>query len=74
MLQDRLPTVSAAQALDELNGNASRQVSTSLSDLDQALAGTASSLSTEPDEKGGIQKGQVTEIWGPPGIGKTTFG
>ncbi|KAK7748602.1 hypothetical protein SLS53_000622 [Cytospora paraplurivora] len=74
MPEDRLPTVSAAQALDELDGNASRQVSTSLPDLDRALTGNASGLSTENDKKGGIQKSQVTEIWGPPGVGKTTFG
>ncbi|KUI53876.1 hypothetical protein VP1G_01217 [Cytospora mali] len=70
----RLPTVSAAQALDDFNGDASRQVSTGLPDLDRALTGHVSSLSTEQDEKGGIQKGQVTEIWGPPGVGKTAFG
>ncbi|KUI69099.1 DNA repair protein rhp55 [Cytospora mali] len=70
----RLPTVSAAQALDEFNGDFSRQVSTGLPDLDRALTGNVSSLSTEQDEKGGIQKGQVTEIWGPPGVGKTAFG
>lgn len=74
MPQDRLPTVSAAQALDELDGDASRQVSTSLPDLDRALTGSTSGSSTENDEKGGIQKSQVTEIWGPPGIGKTTLG
>lgn len=74
MPQDRLPTVSAAQALDELDGDASRQVSTSLPDLDRALTGSTSGSSTGNDEKGGIQKSQVTEIWGPPGIGKTTLG
>ncbi|ROV91691.1 hypothetical protein VMCG_09271 [Cytospora schulzeri] len=70
----RLPTVSAAQALDELDGDASKHVSTSLPDLDRALTGNASGLSSEQDEKGGIQKGQVTEIWGPPGVGKTALG
>lgn len=70
----RLPTISAAQALDELNGDALRHVSTSLPDLDRALTGDASSLSSEQDGNGGIQKGQVTEIWGPPGVGKTALG
>lgn len=70
----RLPTISAAQALDELDGDASRHVSTSLPDLDRALTGDASSLSSEQDGNSGIQKGQVTEIWGPPGVGKTALG
>lgn len=74
LTQDRLPTVSAAEALDELNGDALRQISTSLPGLDRALTGNASSLLTEQDGKGGIQKGQVTEIWGPPGVGKTALG
>lgn len=69
-----MPTVSAAEALDGLNRDASRHVSTSLPDLDRFLTGNASSLLTEQDEKGGIQKGQVTEIWGPPGVGKTALG
>lgn len=72
---DRLPTISAAEAFDELNGDALRQVSTGLPDLDRALAGITSSLLTEQDgEGGGIQKGQVTEIWGPPGVGKSALG
>lgn len=69
-----MPTVSAAQALDELSRDASRQVSTSLPDLDRALTGSASGLSAEQEDKGGIQKGQVTEVWGPPGVGKTALG
>ncbi|KAK4199418.1 P-loop containing nucleoside triphosphate hydrolase protein [Triangularia verruculosa] len=56
----RLPTVSAAQALDDLEeGIQNHHISTGLAVLD------ASS---------GIQKGSVTEIWGPPGVGKTAFG
>lgn len=72
---DRLPTVSAAQALEDLGANVSRFVSTNLPDLDKALA--ASAASSSPDEEaspGGIQKGHLTEIWGPPGVGKTAFG
>lgn len=72
---DRLPTVSAAQALDDLNANVSRFVSTNLPDLDKALAASAASSSpSEEASPGGIQKGHLTEIWGPPGVGKTAFG
>ncbi|KAK4178202.1 P-loop containing nucleoside triphosphate hydrolase protein [Triangularia setosa] len=55
----RLPTVSAAQALEDFEGTQNHHISTGLSLLDAS---------------NGIQKGSVTEIWGPPGVGKTTFG
>lgn len=70
----RLPTVSASQALDELGGDASNHVSTGLEDLDHALAGTVSVDSQDSAPKGGVHRGQVTEIWGPPGTGKTALG
>ncbi|KAG6366443.1 hypothetical protein INS49_000620 [Diaporthe citri] len=71
----RLPTVSAAQALEDLDANVSRFVSTNLPDLDKALAASAASSSPrEEANAGGIQKGHLTEIWGPPGVGKTAFG
>lgn len=66
-----MPTVSAAQAFDELNEDAAKHVSTSLPDLDLALAGGASDLVEGREARGGIQRGQVTEFWGPPGAGKT---
>lgn len=69
-----MPTISAAQALEELNEDASRHVSTSLPDLDLALAGGASNLVEGSETRGGIQRGQVTEFWGPPGAGKTALG
>ena len=61
--------MSAAQALDDLNDGPSRCVSTGLRDLDGALAGTG-----EGEGAGGVSRGQVTEIWGPPGVGKTAMG
>ncbi|KAJ4149578.1 hypothetical protein NW754_001017 [Fusarium falciforme] len=70
----RLPTVSASQALDELGSDASNHVSTGLEDLDHALAGTVSVDSQDSTPKGGVHRGQVTEIWGPPGTGKTALG
>ncbi|KAK0714894.1 P-loop containing nucleoside triphosphate hydrolase protein [Lasiosphaeris hirsuta] len=65
----RLPTVSAAQALEEFQGSSSNFIPTGLGALDASLG---SSLPGQGE--GGIQKGHVTEIWGPPGSGKTTFG
>lgn len=69
-----MPTVSAAQALEDLSEDALRHVSTSLPDLDLALAGGATHLLDEQETRGGIQRGQVTEFWGPPGVGKTAVG
>lgn len=66
--------MSAAHALEELDGGASTHVSTSLPDLDRALVGIASSQSDAADEKGGVAKSQITEFWGPPGVGKTALG
>ncbi|KAJ4294841.1 hypothetical protein N0V88_005077 [Collariella sp. IMI 366227] len=65
----RLPTVSAAQALQALEGNESNVISTGLATLDASLSSGLDAAGT-----GGIQKGHVTEIWGPPGAGKTAFG
>ncbi|KAK3997372.1 P-loop containing nucleoside triphosphate hydrolase protein [Cladorrhinum sp. PSN332] len=72
----RLPTVSAADALEELEDNADgsrRYVSTGLPGLDGVLLSSRSG-----DDKGGggggIEKGTVVEVWGPPGVGKSGFG
>ncbi|KAF2636926.1 P-loop containing nucleoside triphosphate hydrolase protein [Massarina eburnea CBS 473.64] len=67
----RLPTVSASQALQTLHVQGSRAVSTGLAPLDKALAPhglPGRSVS------GGYMRGKVTEIFGPPGVGKTAFG
>jgi len=66
--------VSAAQAYEDLNDDSSRFVSTSLEALDGFLATGAVQSGADAILRGGIQKGQVTEIWGPPGVGKSTFG
>ncbi|KAK7188333.1 rad55 protein [Paraphaeosphaeria sporulosa] len=67
----RLPTVSASQALETLHARGSRTVCTGLPQLDKYLAphglpGRAVA--------GGYVRGKVTEIFGPPGVGKTAFG
>ena len=60
--------MSAAQALQELESDDSRFIPTRLTALDASL-----SPGLDGVEHGGIQKGHVTEIWGPPGAGKTAF-
>lgn len=69
--QDRLPTVSAAEALLDFEENEGTFIPTGIPDLDAVLG---SVLDQDESGDGGIQRGQVTEIWGPPGSGKTAFG
>ncbi|KAI0132263.1 P-loop containing nucleoside triphosphate hydrolase protein [Xylariales sp. AK1849] len=70
----RLPTVSAAAALEELRTDRSCFVSTGLDALDQTLNPVAVDMPQGSAQPGGFQKGQVVELWGPPGSGKTNFG
>ncbi|PHH87465.1 hypothetical protein CDD83_8842 [Cordyceps sp. RAO-2017] len=63
----RLPTVAASQALDDLEHELALPLSTGLDSLDRALVGA------DAGRRGGIERGQVTEIWGPPGTGKTAL-
>ncbi|KAK7447516.1 hypothetical protein Landi51_06872 [Colletotrichum acutatum] len=73
-VQNRLPTVSAADALEELDGGVARYVSTGIERLDGALISSSSLRTPDSASGGGLQRGQVTEIWGPPGSGKTAVG
>lgn len=73
-LTDRLPTVSASQALDDLRCDASTHVSTGIEGLDRLLLGSVTVDSQDAASKGGVHRGEVTEIWGPPGTGKTALG
>lgn len=70
--------MSAAQALDDLDDDPSRCVSTGLRDLDAALAAGDDSgdgpRAGERERATGVSRGQVTEVWGPPGAGKTAMG
>ncbi|KAK8206330.1 P-loop containing nucleoside triphosphate hydrolase protein [Phyllosticta paracitricarpa] len=72
---DRLPTVSASQAFNALKNKAPRSLSTGLTHLD-ALLGPRSpgTQHNGTSQTGGLPRGQVTEIYGPPGAGKTAFG
>ncbi|KAL7823009.1 P-loop containing nucleoside triphosphate hydrolase protein [Trichoderma gracile] len=69
----RLPTVPASQAWEELKASPATHISTGLDALDRALLGDAAD-SQDAAVKGGFKRGQVTEIWGPPGCGKTALG
>lgn len=68
-----MPTVSAAQALVELQSLSTRAIATGLPGLDRGLVGGDVS---GPERKlgGGVERGMVTEIYGPPGVGKTALG
>lgn len=66
--EHRLPTISGAEALQNAAFK-TKGIPTSLPGLDAALLPNNIPLATP-----GIQIGHVTEIFGPPGVGKTTFG
>ncbi|KAI2635988.1 P-loop containing nucleoside triphosphate hydrolase protein [Xylaria nigripes] len=69
----RLPTVSAAQAFDELETDPQRFISTGIEALDRTLVGVSLDDGDGSKRCGGLRMGQVVEVWGPPGSGKTTF-
>ena len=75
--QDRMPTVSASQALRDLNRPSRSRLSTGLAQLDHVqLDGAAGCSPVEPSTssaQGVVSRGQITEIYGPPGVGKTTL-
>jgi RecA/RadA recombinase len=66
---DRLPTISASEALRKLRDTGSRTIPTGLDELDRKLVGEAISSYG----RGGLVRGQLTEVFGPPGCGKTAF-
>jgi RecA/RadA recombinase len=71
--KDRLPTITAAQAFDDLGSTTSKLLPTGLDTLDKLLVGSGSEADEKPSV-GGVRKGQVTEVWGPSGSGKTALG
>ena len=72
-VKDRLPTFSASQALQSLSSTPRRPISTGLRRLDAALQGREYDSSSQDELLGGISRGEVTEVYGPPGVGKTAF-
>ena len=71
---DRMPTVSAAQALQDLKSQSTQCISTGLQGLDAALQNRDAALAEKEALRGGVSRGQVTDIYGPPGVGKTALG
>jgi RecA/RadA recombinase len=71
---DRLPTVAASQALEDLKNDPCTHISTGLESLDRALLGSGILNLHSQDHRGGVKRGQVTELWGPPGTGRTAVG
>jgi hypothetical protein len=69
-----MPTVSAAQALQDLKSSPTRYISTGLSLLDALLQNREPVVTGNGQLFGGLSRGRVTEIYGPPGVGKTTLG
>ncbi len=69
-----MPTVSAAQALQNLKSSWTRCISTGIGLLDCALQNQEPVALHEEPVCGGVSRGKVTEVFGPPGIGKTALG
>lgn len=69
-----MPTVSAAQALSDLKASPKRVISTGLPQLDTLLHNQNAPAVVDGACNGGVSRGQVTEIYGPPGVGKTAMG
>lgn len=69
--------MTASQALESLQNEGSNCISTGIKALDRLLDPTTMSsqiYGSGQREPGGVRKGQVTEIWGPPGSGRTALG
>lgn len=67
--QHRLPTVTGIEALQNAAAKA-KAIPSGLPALDRILVNHNELAFATP----GIQRGHVTEVYGPPGVGKTTFG
>ncbi|RYP03193.1 hypothetical protein DL765_010578 [Monosporascus sp. GIB2] len=67
-------TSTPAQALEDISTDPRRYISTGIRALDNALVGDPSDDGDASPGIGGFQRGQVIEIWGPPGSGKTALG
>ncbi|KAL8688930.1 MAG: hypothetical protein Q9218_005277 [Villophora microphyllina] len=68
---NRLPTVSASQALQDIDSTSRRPIGTGLRRLDRVLQGKSYEQIDEDGTTGGLPRGQITEIYGPPGAGKS---
>lgn len=71
---DRMPTISAAHALQHLKMSPTRCISTGLPPLDLGLQNRDPQSESVDPFYGGVSRGKVTEVYGPPGVGKTALG
>ncbi|MCJ1277836.1 hypothetical protein MMC21_005650 [Puttea exsequens] len=69
----RLPTVSASEALQRSGSASNKPLSTGIDSLDAALQNRDVEFSTQHSSPGGLRRGEVAEVYGPPGVGKTAF-
>lgn len=72
VLTDRLPTVSATDILKDTATGASPNILLGLNKVDSVLRGIFDQQDPGTVSKG-FARGDVVEISGPPGAGKTTF-
>ena len=63
--------MSASQALQKLTSSRFRTISTGLDQLDAVLQGHDADSTNPPAAAGGLSRGEVAEVYGPPGVGKT---
>ena len=70
---DRMPTVSAAQALQNLQSPMAEGIAFGLRGLDDLLQNRHALEAQSTASCGGAIRGKVTEIYGPPGVGKTAL-
>ncbi|KAF2455084.1 P-loop containing nucleoside triphosphate hydrolase protein [Lineolata rhizophorae] len=70
----RLPTISASQALESLKTRERGPISFGLEQLDALLHRGAPGIRYGTwNAKDGLRRGQVVEVYGPPGAGKSTL-
>lgn len=65
--------MSASEALRALQTRGPRTISTGLSQLDRLLAGAQLRSEDTNSKDNGLERGKITEVWGPSGAGKTAF-
>ncbi len=70
---DRLPTILASQALQDTKADGRDTIPFALEKLDRILQGNQYGAAVQSGVSGGLRRGQVTEIYGPPGVGKTAL-
>lgn len=69
---DRMPTISASEALQTaITTDVKRSIELGIPEIDALLSGADLTGERQPHESTGLLYGEVTEVTGPPGVGKT---